>query len=381
MSLPASSFAFKHAGTALKRLVRNAWTAWRRPPSGWSPPPVLVVLRPTERCNLRCRMCFDRGAETVSESWRSAPPRPDLSAADYHALIPDLARFSPTFYLTGGEPLLAEVTAPILSEIKGRGLYASLNTNGVRLKDWARELVDVGLDRLIVSLDGPREVHDAIRGATFEAVAEGLAAVRERKRKRGVRAPCIRAQCVISPYNAGALRETVAAARALGVEEIRFQHLMFAFSGAPPALDDFLKTVAVRARFSLFRLEPGALDVARLESDVRALRADRGRAPTVGFEPALGTRDLRGYYTDPAHPFCNLCLSPWRRLVVSSSGEMGPCQCFYLGRYPEMVPRELWWGERFRAVRRRMIERGLFAHCLRCCHREYYPPRLSLTVN
>lgn len=377
--LPGWNLSYIRAG--LTRVARNALTAGRLPRSGWSPLPVLAVLRPSDACNLQCKICFDRGEQTVSATWPREPqePAPALTIREWQALVAELLKSRCSFYLTGGEPLLSENTLPIIAAIKAGGAYVSLNTNGVLLAKRADELVACGLDKIILSLDGPREIHDAVRGPSFDALAAGVAAVREAQGRRGRKTPVMRAQCVISPHNVSHLHETAKAVKALGLSEIRFQHLMFVTDRAACQVAEFLKQGSARVRFSSLLLAPGALDVDVLRSQLALLQGERGIQ--IGFEPPLKPADLPAYYNEAAQGLHKGCLSPWRRIVVSPQGDVGPCQGISLGRYPGEAALEIWNGPTFRSFRKQLIENGLFAFCSRCCHREYYKPKVGLTVN
>lgn len=316
----------------------------------------------------------------VVDRFQDGPRAGELSLAQYLSLIDELAAFRPTFYITGGEPLLSDKTAGIIETLKAHGLYASLNTNGVLLKEHAELLVASGLDKIILSLDGPPEVHNAIRGETFDRIEEGLISIARAKKERHSRTPAVRVQCLISPLNAGSLCRTIETVRRLGIAEIRFQHLMFAGSGGDYRLPDALKAEMVYGNVSLPALPPGSSDPVALKAEIADVLAEK-RPPLVRFEPDIGMSDINAYYEMSGDTFRNDCLSPWRRLVISAHGEMGSCQGVYLARYPETTPARAWWGERFRGMRRHVIEKGLFPHCSRCCHREYYTPRLGLEIS
>jgi len=290
-------------------------------------------------------------------------------------LVHSLADFGPSFYITGGEPLLSESLVPMLRAIKERRLYVSLNTNGVLLEDRAVELVESGLDRIIVSLDGPRDTHNRIRGDSYDRLARGIGMIRKLKHDRGLPRPLIRAQCVISDFNIDQLAQTAEEAERMGCREIRFQHPMFVFDRKECEVDDFLQRTSTRVDVSRPLRQAGDLDGARVQAVVNQLGAGSSSRIKIGFEPSLPDKDIVGYYAAPSHPFPDLCLSPWRRMDVASCGEMGPCQGVYLDRYPEVSPTKCWNGEAFRALRRHMLKDGLFSLCNRCCHREYREPR------
>jgi MoaA/NifB/PqqE/SkfB family radical SAM enzyme len=71
--------------------------------------------------------------------------------------------------LTGGEPLIREDIGEIIRYIKNRSLVCKLNTNGVLVKKRLDDLKR--LDVLQISIDGPPDIHDPLRGngASFHA--------------------------------------------------------------------------------------------------------------------------------------------------------------------------------------------------------------------
>jgi MoaA/NifB/PqqE/SkfB family radical SAM enzyme len=107
----------------------------------------MIVFPVTHRCNLRCAYCG-----VVKNH----------SIVDTAASLTALLSLEPTWvYITGGEPLLVPDIAYIVDALKGRGHQVGLTTNGT-IKN--HEIAG-HVDRLGVSIDGPREVHDQIRGA------------------------------------------------------------------------------------------------------------------------------------------------------------------------------------------------------------------------
>src|SRR5215469_1454343 len=131
-----------------------------------------VFLHVTKGCNLRCRYCY----------FSANRPLPDeMTATDFEQLWPDLVALRPRkIVVTGGEPLLRpdimRLLSSLKSEIAGKGITRSLNTNGLLVTtDVARRLVGL-VDQIRVSLDGPAEPNDALRGSgSFDAAIRALA--------------------------------------------------------------------------------------------------------------------------------------------------------------------------------------------------------------
>ena len=124
--------------------------------------PTRLVMDITRRCNLRCQMC---------STWKTAPG---------HEITPDevrdvLGQMTGLLWLdvTGGEPMLRRDALELFAAVcdatpKVRVLH--FQTNGW-FQDKVRQVVDLITARrpeveliITVSLDGPPETHDAVRG-------------------------------------------------------------------------------------------------------------------------------------------------------------------------------------------------------------------------
>jgi len=125
--------------------------------------PVNVMLAVTNRCNGQCRYC-------------RIPARHerDLTTAQIFRLIDEMrAAGTLRLGLWGGEPLLRDDIGAIVSHAHRRGLYVTMDTNGL-LWEQRRDALD-DLDHLIISLDGDRAGHEANRGSgTFDRVMGAL---------------------------------------------------------------------------------------------------------------------------------------------------------------------------------------------------------------
>ncbi len=114
--------------------------------------PLFVGWQLTSRCNLRCQYCDlwnKRGKELTTLEV--------ISGIDQlHELGTRVIAF------TGGELLLRDDVGRILDYAHEMGIATNLHTNGYYLSKVARQLKDV--HSVVLSLDGPREVNDAIRG-------------------------------------------------------------------------------------------------------------------------------------------------------------------------------------------------------------------------
>jgi len=120
--------------------------------------------------------------------------------------------------LTGGEPLLNRELDAICEFFRDLGLRVTLLTTGLLLQKKA-DLVARGFDDIIISIDGPPEIHDRIRrvSGAFQTIQKGVMEVRARR-------PRIPISCrtTVQKLNHIHLRATVSAARFLGLNGISF---------------------------------------------------------------------------------------------------------------------------------------------------------------
>ncbi len=130
--------------------------------------PLVVGWAITDQCNRKCAYCA---------IWRR--PERDLPLEQVTAIIDDLAEAGALrISFTGGEPLLRQDMGDIISYAHEKGIETKMNSNGSLVKEKIDALRH--LDLLTLSLDGPMEIHDAIRGrGAFADVQAALRAARE----------------------------------------------------------------------------------------------------------------------------------------------------------------------------------------------------------
>ena len=110
----------------------------------------------TDACNLRCLHCeADAGNAALDE----------LTTPEAFDVVQQLANAGcQRVFLTGGEPLLRPDWPGIAKRFSDLQISVSIITNGVLVNPPAiLRMLEAGIGGLSVSLDGDREVHDAIR--------------------------------------------------------------------------------------------------------------------------------------------------------------------------------------------------------------------------
>ncbi|MBI1766207.1 MAG: radical SAM protein [Acidobacteria bacterium] len=132
----------------------------------------ILQIHPSLRCNLACAHCYSNSGPTA---------RTELDVQTVCEVITDAAALGyAVVSVAGGEPLMYRGLEEVLNHAKTLGLRTTVTTNGYftqpKLLERLRPLVDV----LAISLDGPPDVHNQIRGSAraFAQLEAGLAQVR-----------------------------------------------------------------------------------------------------------------------------------------------------------------------------------------------------------
>lgn len=150
------------------------------------PTPLFASYNVTGRCNMKCAFC---------EWWKKDIP--ELSTKKASEAIDAVCSLGiPFFDLSGGEPLLRKDLVVLAKRVASHGCLVSMNTNGTLLTEKrVNEIANV-FDTVVVSLDGPKEVHDTIRGVpgTYEKAVNAIRLLKENRVRVGINS-------VATPWN------------------------------------------------------------------------------------------------------------------------------------------------------------------------------------
>jgi MoaA/NifB/PqqE/SkfB family radical SAM enzyme len=320
--------------------------------------PVLVLL-PHSRCNCRCVMC---------DIWRIRQDR-QLTWRDLEPHFDSIRRLGVRWVVfSGGEPQMNPELARLGAWFRSEGIRVTLLTAGLLLEPFAGSVVET-VDDVIVSLDGPPDVHEAIRRVprAFHRLARGVAAIRERR-------PAIevRGRCTVQRLNHTRLRDTVHTARRIGLNSISF----LAADATSQAFNRPQGWTIERQNDVMLSAEEVKALEAEVESLIRESREDISRGFVAESEEKLRriVRHFRAHLGQcpPSAPFCN---APWVSAVVEADGTVRPC--FFhrsLGNLHEGALADVLNGEP--AIRfREQLDVSRHPICQRCVCSLYLPPK------
>jgi radical SAM protein with 4Fe4S-binding SPASM domain len=294
-----------------------------------------------------------------------------------------VAPFRPWLYVTGGEPLIYPDFQGFVQEARRRGLAVQIQTNGTLLASVAEFLVQAGVVAVSVSLDGPPEVHDAIRGVkgAYGKLAAGAAALVAARRKCHSPTPILGLNCTISKGNLDFLPEVVSQAIELQADTLQLQHTMFNSPEKVARHNAFFTPARVRelgldmvfpsiCEGEYYQSEIGPEDLPRLKSGLRQARVLAKDRIKLLSMPNLPDELLDPYYLDLDYSFQEGCDFFWKTFRISPDGTYSPCLNLKIGNIAQEPFTEIWNGPKMRALRR-LFAHHLFPGCVRCCQRHY----------
>jgi GTP 3',8-cyclase len=259
----------------------------------------------TEKCNLKCRYCMPSGDVPSLSSHKTLSHKEMIKLA---GIFSELG--IKKIRLTGGEPLLYVKIIPLIRSIRRlKGIESiSLTTNGILLDKYLKELKDLGIDSINISLDSLSPAkYKKITGRDDSAkVFKNITMAIDAGLKM------VKINSVLSPF----------------IDKEDILGLINAFEDLPVVLR-FIEMMPASSLEGIECQGPSAeshsYDIASLEHLVSSLKGYRPTKKVYGYGPAR-------YYSSEAKPlviglinnkeevcfFCN-------RLRLTSSGKMILC--------------------------------------------------------
>ncbi len=273
--------------------------------------PLFVSVEPAAVCQLRCPACpVGKGERLKVKGERT------MSLELFRKVLGEVKEYAHTmqFYFQG-EPLLNKDLATMIAEAHEAGLYTIVSTNAQAMtEEMAEALVQAGLSRIIVSMDGlTQATYGAYRiGGNIEKAKAALRYLRKAKEQYGGKT-VIELQCLRLKTNEHEWKELKRQYKALGADCLS------------------LKTA------QLYDYENGH-DL--MPSDTRYSRYEQGA-------DGLYHRKKRS----------SGCLRVWSGVVVTTTGEVLPCcydksQAYSYGNIQDAPIAELFKNAKALAFRR-----------------------------
>jgi len=299
----------------------------------------------TDRCNLRCTYCMP------PEGIPKLTHNDILSYEDLHRIARQAVGLGlDKIRITGGEPLVRKGVVGFLEKLATiAGLTELvLSTNGVLLRQMARDLRCAGVQRLNVSLDSlkPETFARITRGGDLQQVLDGLDAAEQ------AGFPPVKINMVVMRGINDAEVLDFAALTLRKACTVRFIEYM------PTMLEPEWRSLWVPGRELLERVER--------RYPLRPLDAADRAGPARNFRIA-GAAGTLGVITPISHHFCDRC----NRIRITATGMAKGC--LFAGHGVDLKPYLRAGDEVLREVLRQVVTRKPVWHNLLAAQPPYSP--------
>jgi Fe-coproporphyrin III synthase len=322
----------------------------------------ILILNVHSHCNCRCIMC---------DIWkRETHEQVRVSDLDRHRA--SLRKLGvQQVVLSGGEPLLHSDLGALCDFFRQENIRLTLLTTGLLLFKRANDVATL-FDDVIVSIDGPRQVHDAIRRVygAFDVIAKGVAAIRAQQPKMQ-----ISCRTTVQKANHRHLRDTAAAAKSIGFDSISFL--------AADLTSEAFNRPLIWPGDRQNEIALSVAEVAALEDEIEQLilqHADDIRCKYISEAPEKLRRIVGRFRAHLGQTAANspICNAPWVSSVVEVDGSVRPC--FFhrsIGNIQSSTLEEVVNGEAARAFRQ-SLNVSENPTCQRCvCSLNYHDKEAS----
>lgn len=303
-----------------------------------------VVIDLTNRCNTNCIACWTYSPLLQKEnrpdkSWYKESLELDSLLAlieDLHEMGVERIRFT-----GGGEPLLFKGVDRLISEIKSRGIWLAITTNGILLDDERIDLLRrLKVDEIAISLwaatgETYKKIHPKSKSEEFWNIMSSM-----EKLKTGEWSPSIHMLNVINRLNVHEIEKMADLAR-----NLRFDSVYFTLVDS---MDD-TKSLLLNKEDRLFALD----QIRRLKARYPAHQEDLNFDNFQGFEDRL--REVSNDQEYDRHKLDSLpCTMGWHFARITADGFVAPC-CkgveYKMGNINVDRFKKIWVNQKYNAFR------------------------------
>ena len=317
--------------------------------------PLMLSVFVNSVCNARCVMCdIGNGGGNFT---RNIASREEMTF-DVFAKIVD--QYTGNIAINGTEPLLHPEITRMVKYATRRGVHCTLTTNGLMLPKHAQGLINAKPSELIVSIDGPKEIHDKTRGVDgiYDAAVEGIRMVANHID--------VAVAMTVTDKNYPHIEDTGLFFKTIGVKRFIVSHLNFITRRMADAHNEQFGDVFGVVKPSSEMVDPTAVNTEILREQINEFNE------YLACVPELNGRQYERYYKTERPVVYHGCVSAWKHMQILANGDVIPAsRCFNmkLGNIHTETIEEIWTGCMFDKFRSLIKKHGVTPACERCCAR------------
>lgn len=348
----------------LKRLIK--WSKGK--PQG----PISIHLDPTNRCNIRCKFCWQRSHERIG----LVDLKNELSEQKLLQIVKEASKLKVKDWLIsgGGEPLVRyDTTIRIMKEIKKLGMRGDIITNGTNFQEEdIKELVKLGWDRIRFSINAPdTKTHDFLVSTkgSFDKAVKSFKLFSKYKKSLNKNKPELGFNTVINSRNYEKFPDLIKFLHSIGGELLNVQTIILY------SKKEKIWGLNKRQRKEFKNYVKEALELTK-EYGIKTNLYEYLDQELVKNSNEISQmkkiinqeiEEKRGDFSDAS------CFEPWYLMTIRANGIVGSCRLFGdegVSIHNKSL-KEVWFGEYFQKARQRLLNNDTPDYCANCGANEF----------
>jgi Fe-coproporphyrin III synthase len=335
--------------------------------------PEWLVLGVNNICNLHCKMCdVGVGYNESNFAYNLIGTRPlNMPLELLTQVMDDCATHFPKAKLGYAftEPLIYPHLVESLYYAQSKRLYTSVTTNALTLSKHADDLCNAGLRDLFISLDGPEEIHNFIRGhkSSFRRAVDGMEKIFTHAER-----PDVSIFCTITEWNIGSLKTFADFFSRMPLKRLGFMHTNFTPDSVVNYHNKLYGQTYPATISNVTETTIDTMNIAELWQEIKRIKATDYPFP-VTFSPEIDSYEkLEIFYRMPEILIGKRCNDLFRNIMIKSDGTVipahGRCYNVPLGNLYQNNLGEIWNSREAGKFRKDIMKAGgLLPACSRCC--------------
>jgi MoaA/NifB/PqqE/SkfB family radical SAM enzyme len=330
--------------------------------------PISIHIDPTNRCNLKCRFCWQRSHERFG--WLDR--KHELSEKKLLEITREAAELGVKDWLIsgGGEPFIRlPTTTKLMIEIKKHSMHGDIITNGTLLSEfYNRKIVKSEWDVMRFSVNAPDEkIHDFMVDSkrAYQKIIENIKAIQKIKKKLRTDKPVIGFNTVITGRNYFLFPSLVDLLDELGGNVLNVQTIiLYDTIEKIWSLNEEQKKDSIRyfkeaaKKCKRYGIKTNLENYAQRELIEKTTEMD-----TI---VELGKKEVKKVKTEDKLVKA-FCYEPFYLITIRANGTVGSCRLFgdQGDNLHTKTLKEVWFGEYFNRARETLLK-GPQAFCSKC---------------
>lgn len=318
--------------------------------------PSKITYELTNKCNLSCKMCFQKNNS-----------QKELSFQEIKRLF---GRLGPNFNLvnlTGGEIFARNDFFEIIEFLTiEQKKNCFLTTNGTLIGNKEAQILKKypRITGIQFSLDGPEDIHNKIRCSSF-AFANALKAIRLLKNDFR-----ISVGCVVMQENLRYLGKLVDELADIGIYNISFAFEMFSTKSRNEETINSLGLKSQEITANLKNNDEHGFTFDEYNREIHGLfKLCQKRGVAAEIVPPLKRDFLKHFYRGDIRNYVSLNCRALAEARINFNGDFILCHQIKksFGNLLDMQIEDIWNSQELKAIRKKILDDNLTKICERCC--------------